>query len=334
MKIIIAYALPAARAASETPDTMADAATIEEVKAVEESMQRKGHTVLRLALDDLDRRAFVLELLAAKPDVVVNLVEGVGIDNRGQAYLPGLLELLKIPYTGGGPASMAVCTDKWMAKAVLRQAGVPVPNGALVRGPDPLLPKDLSYPLFIKPAYEDASIGIDASAVCHDAAQALRRLTYVTEQYGAALIEEYIDGREINAAVSDEDGGRWYPLSEIDMTALPAGAPRIVTFAAKWIEDSPEYEQTPGVCPAPLPPEKAAEIGEIALRAYRALHVRGYARIDCRLDAQGRVYVLEVNADPDISTWSGFLRSWKATGRDYDQFMDYLLAEAQNIPKI
>ncbi|MBA2689725.1 MAG: D-alanine--D-alanine ligase [Burkholderiales bacterium] len=333
MNILIAFAAAAERPVTATQDSLADVATLEQVKAIEDVLVAEGHGVRRLALNIGARERFVKDLLEPRPDIVINLVESVGTDNRGQSYLPALLELLQIPYTGAGPASLAVCTDKWMSKGVLAQAGLPVPPGALVAAGEQL-PSHLSYPLFIKPAYEDASIGIDNSAVCVDEAAALLRLQYVVTHYHTALVEEYIDGREINAAVSDEAGGHVYPLSEIDMTALPAGIPRIVTFNAKWLEESPEYEQTPGICPAPLPLDVAERIQTIALRAYRALHVRGYARVDCRLTPAGKVYILEVNANPDVSTWSGYLRSWKAGGGDYTSFVRYLLDECRNIPKI
>jgi len=265
---------------------------------------------------------------AESPDVVVNLCEGFRGQPRFEANVAGVLELLEVPFTGNPARALFQCQDKFGAKSILQAAGLPVPQGWLVATPDEL-PAALPYPLMVKPNAEDASIGIDSDSVVSTPEALAERVRQVVRRYRQdALVEAYIDGREFNVGVVDDPAPRALPVSEIVFEGFPAGVPRIVSYAAKWKEDHDLYRRTVPSCPAVLAPDLAAALQALALRAYRVMQLRGYARIDFRLDARERPFILEVNPNPDASRTAGLARAWMAGGRPYEEFWMSQLAAA------
>jgi D-alanine-D-alanine ligase len=192
-----------------------------------------------------------------------------------------------------------------------------------------VLDENLLFPLIVKPSREDASIGIDHASIVYNANELRKRVRYVIEQFDQpALVEEYIDGRELNVAVLGNRKLEALPISEIDMSTLPKDYPRIITYNAKWLKGTAEYEHTRGVCPALLPPELETRMKALAIEAVQLIGTRDYARVDFRLSKDHKPYILEVNPNPDISDEAGFARSARAAGYTFDTMVQKIIETA------
>ncbi len=269
-------------------------------------------------LADLVRR-----LGRPRPDVVVNLCEGFAGHPSFEAQVAGVLELMGLPFTGNPSPALLLCQDKFRAKAILNAWGLPTPRGWLA-APGLPLPARLRFPLIVKPCAEDASIGIGPESVVRSPAALRRQAAQLARRYRRpALVEAFIDGPEFYVSVWETPSGfRVLPVAEIGFEDLPPGVPRIVGYEAKWKPSSPWYRQTEPVCPAPLPPRQTRRLGRLALAACAALRIRGYARVDLRLDRRGRPFILEVNPNPDTSLEAGWAQSLEAAGIAYEAFWE------------
>jgi D-alanine-D-alanine ligase len=268
----------------------------------------------------------IQNISAFEPDVVFNLCESIGGDNRFEPLLPLLLDREGLAYTGSGPLTLALALHKHKAKEVLRARGVPSPEAVYITTPD-VSRVALPFPLIVKPAREDASVGIHSESVVHDRAALKRRVTHVLSHYRQpALVERYIDGREIYVSMLGRPDGtaQIFPFYEIDFSLMPPGRPRIVSFDGKWVEASDEFQGTKPILCTTLPPDLQARITEIALRAFEALEVRDYARLDVRLPESGpdagTPYVIDVNPNCDLSDGAGgYSKAASAAGLGYDE---------------
>ena len=187
----------------------------------------------------------------------------------------------------------------------------------------------MSFPLIVKPANEDASVGIDDSSVVYSLPDLRKRVRFIHTEYDQpALAEEYIDGRELNVAILGNRPPLALPISEIDFSGLTDGMHKIVSYEAKWMHGTVAYEGTNGVCPAILPAQLEARLKETAVRAYTLIGCRDYARVDFRLTKDGVPYVLEVNPNPDISDDAGFARSARAQGYSFAEIVGKIVESA------
>ncbi|HZW40018.1 MAG TPA: ATP-grasp domain-containing protein [Ignavibacteriaceae bacterium] len=267
------------------------------------------------------------------PDIIFNFVESIDGIASHEFCTAGLFELLGYEFTGNQPISLGNCLNKGRAKKILNSSGIKVPKAIILSldERDSINNFNLHYPVILKLLNEDASIGISEFSVIHNEEQLVKQVEFLFDTYKQDIIaEEYIDGREINAAVL---GGKVLPLSEIIFEGLPEGLPKIVTYEGKWYEESIYYKYTKPNCPADIPKEIKIKIEETALKAYRALDCRDYARVDIRLDRNNNPYVIEVNPNPDISIDSGFARAAKASGLNYDKLLVTLAEFALNRKK-
>jgi D-alanine-D-alanine ligase len=307
----------------------------EEMDTLVEAVRAAGHEVTCVNLqDDTDR---LIEALRTRPDTVFNLVEYFHDDENLEPNIPAVIELFGLPYTGNQPLTLGTCQRKFRTKLILEAAGLPTPAYFLVDQepvPDPL-ELELDYPLIVKPAREDASGGIEPSSVVQDYPSLVERVRYVlTEFKQPALVEEYIDGREIHAAIIGNANPEVLPLFEMefdDSEFNPDGEwrPQIISYHAKWDPHSPEFYSMDAVCPAEdLDPDVEDYIREIAVSAFRAMGCRDYARIDMRLDEYDEPYILEVNPNPDLADGSAFLMCAEASGRTYAQTIGEIVAMA------
>jgi D-alanine-D-alanine ligase len=213
-----------------------------------------------------------------------------------------------------------MANDKWMTKTILRQAKLPVPHGFICSEVPARC--HLGYPVIVKPMHEDASLGVDFESVVHNLTDLRRRVAWVLQNYHQpALVEEFIDGRELNVAVVGDQFQTALPISEITFDEMPADLPRVVSYSAKWMPGSRGYNEMGAVCPAPLPDELTLRVQNLAVEAFRLMGCRDYARIDFRLSMQGEPFILEVNPNPGISPDAGLARSVAASGRTYTQFI-------------
>jgi D-alanine-D-alanine ligase len=249
-------------------------------------------------------------------DCAFNLCESLVGDARLESAIPLVLELLGVPFTGSPPEALSFALRKDRVKQRLEAAGIPTPAGRVLASPDD--PCDLPFPLIAKPVREDGSVGIWRTSVVHDPAELARAVdAVVTKLRQPCLVEQFIDGREFNVALLGHPTPRVLPLSEIDFTALPTDAPRIVSYDAKWTSGSADDLGTVPVLHPSLPTAIAARVRRVAVDAFRAVGVRDYGRVDVRLSSNGTPYVVDVNPNCDLAPQAGMARAAAAVGIDY-----------------
>ena len=305
-------------------------AVMEEVRAVAqalEDLQIPYETISITAISDL---ADILKNHSA--EVVVNLVEDLAGCNLDACYVPKVCQDHGKGCTGGDLSNLTLTQNKWHTKLTLREAGLPCPEGVLIPKGSALKPNHIIPPPYIvKPACADASEGIDERSTVWDAGETLNtQIEKIHEEFGQpALVEQYIEGREVNVSLRQVASSvEVMPLAEIDFSAFAEGQPRIVDYSAKWLAESFSYRNTPRKIPALLPEALAETIRHQALRCWYLLGCRDYARVDFRLDRADRPYVLEVNANPDISPDAGFAAALEAGNIPYCDFIRDILKHA------
>jgi D-alanine-D-alanine ligase len=261
------------------------------------------------------------------PDVLINLCEGYYGRPQWESNVAGIFELLGLSFTGNAAKTLAFCQDKFKAKAVLRAAGLPTaPAQLMLTGDEPL---ELRFPIIVKPNSEDASLGIYPDSVVRDEEALRRQVRRCLDSYKQpVLVEAFIDGREFNVSVMENGAVTPLPVSEIDFSAMPKDMPKILGYEAKWFEDNPLYQKTPPVCPAAIDDEMRGRLQGLAAAAFRTMGCRDYARVDFRMDAKGRPFILEVNPNPDISNNAGFARALGAAGIGYAAFWGVMIDNA------
>ena len=316
--------VPSKLAKGESADRISEEGAETEARAVTKALKQLGFQAALLPVGkDIDK---LIEKLRATPgQILFNLCEGFWGDSRKELHVAALFDLLGLAYSGSAPLCLGLTQDKVRTKDILVRHGLPTPKYILVKmGEQIPKTKDLTYPLFVKPRFEDASLGITSDSLVETETALKKRIQYIHDTYHqGALVEEYIDGREINAAILGNGPFEVLPLSEIRF--LPGLRHAIVSYDGKWLEDSPEYIGTEPVCPAQLKAKEAFLIKDVALRAYKLLECRDYARVDIRL--RGDVpYILEVNANPDISPTAGLANAARAAGITYPKLIERILA--------
>lgn len=297
---------------------------LETFEPVKSALRRTGHQVRYLSLSKGLPRVLG-DLAKARPNVVFHLAETFGGDTSGEPRIAAMLELLGIPHTSAGSDTLLICRDKIKTKCILRACGIPTPPYAVsVYGRMPnLLPPP---PWIAKPSMEDGSIGVPADAVTSNPLALRRRIRNLHRQTGApVLIESFVDGREFSVSVV---GGKALPVSEIDFSKLPAGCPRVVSYESKWKPDTDYFRGTVTTCPAPISAAVQGQISRLGRKTLEVLGVRGYARVDLRMDLQGRLFVLEANPNPDLAPGAGLAKTAEAEGWDYDELISRILRAA------
>lgn len=255
--------------------------------------------------------------------VVFNLCESLGGDSAMEASVPPILEAHGLAYTGSPAATMAACLDKAGAKARLAAQGLPTPHYAVMSSP--MERCDVPLPALVKPLAEDASLGITLDSIVRDRAALAGQVAYILERYQQpALVEEFIPGREFNAAIWGNDSPEPLPLQEISYEDISDPLQRLLTYESKWVEDSFAYWHTPGICPATVDAALEKRLLQTALAAYRLMGCRGYARIDMR-ERDGAPYILEVNPNPSLASEGGFVRAARAAGLDQAQMAEQIV---------
>ncbi|MFT5288689.1 MAG: D-alanine-D-alanine ligase [Planctomycetota bacterium] len=285
-----------------------------------------GYDVQVLGVPD-DVEAIRKGVLEFRPDVLFNLTTEFHGAAHYDQHVVSYLELLKQNYTGCNPQGMTLARDKDLSKKILKHDGVPVPAFArFVHGRVVDLPPHLKYPLFIKSAVEEASLGISLDSIVHSDKQLEDRVLYIHEEICTdAIAEEYIDGREFYIGVLGNDRLKTFPLWELCIPKLPKGQPLIATRRIKW---DVKYQQKLGVQnkrAEGLSTKLEREISAAAKQAYRSLGLSGYARLDLRLRPDNTYYFLEANPNPDITYGEDFAESAEADGVSYEELIDRIV---------
>jgi D-alanine-D-alanine ligase len=296
-------------------------------------LKSAGHEVRPLGISDSlsELRGAILDW---KPDIVFNLLEEFdGIVTYDQ-HVVAFLELMRQPYTGCNPRGMMLSRDKVLSKQLLSYHRVPTPQFMVFpRGRIPRVPKKLRYPMFVKSSTEDASLGIAQASVVADERLLTERIAFIHEQTKSdALVEEYIEGRELYVGVLGNDRLKVLPVWEMTFGSLPDSLPAIATRKVKWDR---RYQQKYGITTAAaqnLPDGTVTRLEQLSKRIYRALHLSGCARMDFRLRADGELYVLEANANPNLSATEDFAQSALTARLSYDELLQRLLQLGAGYP--
>ncbi len=309
---------------------MSEIGVLEQKEEIQSALEELGYktTIFNMS-DNMER--FLKFLSKEKPDLIFNMVESLGDQAIHEMHIAGMYELLKIPYTGSSPITLGACLNKARTKEILSYNNISTPKFFVCTQLNQINADDitLSFPMIVKPAKEDASVGIDNNSIVDSFAALKKKVRHIFQQYDQpAIVEEYIPGRELNIAVIGNKRPIVLPISEIDFSGLPEDYPKIVTYDAKWLNGSVEYEGTKGVCPAILSPDVEELVKRTALKSYKLLGCRDYARVDMRLSQNNKPYVLEVNPNPDISNDSGFIRSTKTHGLSFNETIQKIVEYA------
>lgn len=308
---------------------LSEISVVEEMDDIKDALTSLGYKTTTFNVDSKVER--LIEFLQEeKPDLIFNLVECIENEAILEMNIAGLYELFKIPYTGAGPLALGTALNKPRVKDILFANGIRTPNFQVFKVSDKIVLKDgMEFPLIVKPSHEDASVGIADASVVYNMNDLRKRVRYIFNEFEQpALVEQYIDGRELNVAVIGNKQPVTLPISEIEFSGLNPGMHKIVSYAAKWLNGTVEYEGTNGVCPAPLEPEMESYLRETALKCYQLIGCRDYARVDFRLSPDGVAYVLEVNPNPDISDDAGFARSARAHGFTFPKIVGKIVESA------
>jgi D-alanine-D-alanine ligase len=300
---------------------------------VESTLLALGYSVKRLGCD-LNLEAHRQALTELKPSLVFNLVEALGGSDRMIAVAPLLYEAMGLPYTGSPAVALVITSDKVDTKRLLQEAGLPTP-GWLAQG----CQARLSFPgrYILKCTAEHASFALhdDAVVQARDGDELALALSRQQERVGRPCFAEgYVDGREFNISLlSSAEGPVVLPPAEIDFSTFPHGKPRIVGYEAKWDESSFEYVHTPRVFDFPAADRKLlSQLSSLALRAYKLLGLRGYGRIDFRVNAQGQPWILEANCNPCLSPDAGFQAALARAGIGFDEAVRRIIADSNLTP--
>lgn len=306
----------------ETWDAKDVASVVDSVKEVQVALKGRGHETTLVAVRRPDDFSWISRV--RRTDLIFNLCEGIGGNSRFEDFVVGALELTGIPYTGCKPWAVSVAHRKHVANTLLSRSGVSIPRFLLAAGNK--VPTDLTLPVIVKPAAEDASVGIDAGSVCTTKRALKKRLAEMSEQWEEVLVQEYVAGREFNVGFV---GDTVLPIAELCFDNMPEGSWPILTYAAKWDVGSPEDLGSVPVCPADLTAEAQKKIIAVARQGWEELcGGEGYGRVDLRVDATGQPYILEVNPNPDISDSAGLSRMARACDWDYEELIARIVDEA------
>ncbi len=298
---------------------------IKNIEIIRKALQKKFRQVSMLGFNG-NIPQVMSRIQSYNPDLVFNFVESVEGNSYYESYAAGLYDILGYEYTGNTPASLSNCLIKSRAKVILESHGITTPAYHIANYRSKLPAEEkfaLKFPVILKLASEDASIGISEFSVAKDYDSMAKRVDYLFGKFHqSVIIEEYIDGREINVAIL---GGNVMPISEIVFDGLPKNLPKIITYEAKWSPNSVYYKHTTPRCPAKIERGLRKKIEKLAIDSFNALECRDYARVDIRISKRNVPYVIEVNPNPDISPDSGFVRSAAAFGLNYNKLL-YKLA--------
>ena len=314
----------------EPPSFEADAEVAETAVAVAEALVARGEDVLRLGV--ADRTEAVLPALVAHGVThVFNLVESLRGEAAGEAEFARILDAAGVPYTGNGPHALWLAHAKDLARHLLAAHQIPIAAGFAVRSPrdvpDPV-ERGLTYPLIVKPARVDGSIGIDQRSVVWDRAQLDARVRHLLAWLGPCMVEEYLPGAELNVAIlPDPHRGLLVPTT-VDFSGVIGDGLPLVTYAAKWCPESPEYASRSRPPGADVPAVQVDEALRVARAAFLALGCTSYGRVDLRIDRDGRPRVIDVNPNPDLHPDAGLAIAARSAGVDYPSLVAALAAGA------
>jgi D-alanine-D-alanine ligase len=308
------------------PDADSEHEILFTTQFVQRTLTEAGYDVRTLGVSR-DPAVLFDRLRDIRPDVVFNLFEGLADFGDTEAHVAGLLEWLEIPYTGCPYQTLCLARSKHMTKHLLVGAGLPTAKFFVV-AETPVEDCPLGWPVMVKPATQDASVGVDQGSVVTNLDSLNDRVAYLLDNYGPpVLIEEFIRGREFSIGLVEAPELRVLPVSEILFIDKDPDFWPIVTYDAKWKPGTRDYEATPPKYPARISPRLRNKLETLAKRAFRLLGCRDYARVDFRVRGS-KPYILEVNPNPDFSPMAGLSGGLDSAGISHEQFTIDLVQRA------
>ncbi len=310
----------------EHPDADSEHEILFTAQFVKRVLSEAGYDVCTLGVAR-DPAVLLEGLRDIRPDVVFNLFEGLADFGDTEAHVAGILEWLEIPYTGCPFQTLCLARSKPKTKHLLAGAGLPTAKFFVVEDV-PVEDCPLEWPVIVKPATQDASVGVDQGSVVTNLDHLNERIAYLLDNYGPpVLIEEFIRGREFNVGLIETSELCVLPISEILFVDKDPDFWPIVTYDAKWKPGTRDYEATPPKYPARVSPRLRSKVESLAKRAFRLLGCRDYARVDFRVRG-GKPYILEVNPNPDFSPMAGLAGGLESAGISHAQFTIDLVQRA------
>jgi D-alanine-D-alanine ligase len=300
----------------------------EDREEIFEALEKLGHEPFYQVLDG--NLQCLTSLAKCGADLVFNLTEAFAGDDTKEMNVAAYMDLLGIRYTGGGPHAHFLAQDKATAKKMFAFHGIKTPFFATAYRGRIEHAHDVSFPLIVKPVWEDGSIGIDAASVVNSVKELMERVEYIQNEFDSpALIEEYIDGREIYAAIlGSYEHAQALPLVELDLSKLPEGTPKIASYDVKFEKETQAHKLTKSHLVSDLDEETVGKLQESGLAAYQAVKLRDYGRVDMRLTPKGEVYVIEANPNPWLSSKQEFAMAAKASGKSYTDLIGEIVEMA------
>lgn len=325
LRVLILYNEPVL--AEDHPDADSEHEIHYTVEEVEKALSGVGHDVRRLGVCR-DPGELIAGIRREKPDVVFNLFEGLADQSDTEAHACGMLDWLGVPYTGSPYLTLCLARNKHLTKHLLQGAGLPTPAFQVIEQ----LPAPecrLGWPVIVKPATQDASVGLDQGSVVTDQRSLEKRAAYLLENYGGpVLAEQFIRGREFNLGLIESPELQVLPPGEILFTDPDPAFWPIVTYDAKWKPGTRDYDSTPPAYPANVKARLRERLETLAKQAFRLLGCRDYARVDFRVGPTGRPYILEVNPNPDFSPLAGLSGGLQSAGLTHASFAAQLVQMA------
>jgi D-alanine-D-alanine ligase len=301
---------------------------IETVDAISNAIEKNGCEVIKI---EADQKAYV-KLLKLKPDIVFNIAEGLYGEGR-ESQIPAMLEMLKIPYTGSGPVTLAISLNKELTHKILSANGVYTPLFKVFNDAKEIRDVSLAFPLVVKPIAEGSGKGIRSNSLVKDFQSLKNQVRWITKTYKQpAIVEDFIEGREFTVGIIGNQKPKVLPIVEILFDNLPKGSNPLYAYEAKWIWDVPEKPLDIFKCPAEITHKLEAEIKKTAVKAFRALNCKDICRMDIRLDENGKPNVLDLNPlpgmIPDPDAHSCLPEAAMVAGYTYEQLICTILWQA------
>jgi D-alanine-D-alanine ligase len=284
--------------------------------------------VVKNSLDDLKES---LRPFSPQTAFVFNFCDGFGGNNQDATKVIHLIEKLGFQHTGSSARTNAICIDKSRTKARLIAAGIPTPAYQIFTHPGGVYLHQ--YPAMVKPAWDDASIGIDLKSVVTNPEELNSRVEYILETYHQpALVEEFIPGRELSISMWGNKQVKVLPITEMDYSSISNPLEHILSYDSKWIPDSYYYQNIYALCPANLYGHDKWRVMDVAIRAYRSMGIRDFGRVDIRYHNQ-IPYIIDINEIPDLAPGSGFPNAARQAGYGYPRMVEHILKLAMEREK-
>jgi len=328
-KVALAFNVTFGNYEGNYEDGTADEDVVFAANAIFDVLEKLGHKVEKVEIASFND---VIKTDWKKFDIVFNLVESLdGLSSKEMCF-PAYLDMIGVRYTGSGAFSLINCLNKATTKSLLISEGIGTPRYAVAKygkKVDLDIVKKLNFPIIIKPVAEDASLGIHIDSVIYerDLEKITKKVAYLHNTFRHdALIEEFINGREFNVSMLEDEKGnvQVLPIAELCYKEMPDHLPKICSYNGKWMENSPDYHGSTPIFNFKISKKLEELVIDSCVRAFKLLQLRGYGRVDLRTQ-NNKSYILEVNPNPCISPTGGFTTAARNAGLDYEKMINQIL---------